>query len=233
LVAKSIIGIVVPLLENAPIRPSSRAADGKSVPNYLFTFCPFGIILSRRLGAFKPLEKKAVIPAKAGIHDRYWAPSFRRGDEEKLVPESTLTIRDARPDDVPAVVRLDERITGIAKPAYWRDIFEGRGQREAGVFLVAEHDGRMAGFIIGEVRAWEFGSPPCGWIFAIGVDPEGRLGGVGTQLFQSICERFRKAGVPTVRTMLARDDTVIMSFFRSQGMTGGPFIELEARLDDL
>lgn len=147
--------------------------------------------------------------------------------------EAALLIRDARSEDVPAVVRLDQRITGIAKPAYWRDIFDGRSQRETGLFLVAESGGQVVGFVIGEVRAWEFGSPPCGWIFAIGVDPDGRLGRVGTRLFQSICERFRQAGVPTVRTMLARDDTLIMSFFRSQGMTGGPFIELEARLDDL
>jgi ribosomal protein S18 acetylase RimI-like enzyme len=141
-------------------------------------------------------------------------------------------IRDARAEDVPDVIRLDERITGIAKPDYWRDIFDGRLHRDTGVFLVAEHDDRMVGFIAGEVRAWEFGSPPCGWIFAIAVNPDIRLGGVGTRLFQAICDRFRRRGVTLVRTMLARDDTLIMSFFRSQGMTGGPFIELETTLDD-
>jgi hypothetical protein len=32
--------------------------------------------------------------------------------------------------------------------------------------------------------------------------------------------------------MLARDDTLILSFFRSQGMTAGPFIPLEMSLVD-
>ena len=31
--------------------------------------------------------------------------------------------------------------------------------------------------------------------------------------------------------MAARDNTVILSFFRSQGMMAGPFVELEMALD--
>jgi len=31
--------------------------------------------------------------------------------------------------------------------------------------------------------------------------------------------------------MLARDDQLVMSFFRSQGMMAGPFIQLEKSLD--
>jgi hypothetical protein len=34
-----------------------------------------------------------------------------------------------------------------------------------------------------------------------------------------------------VRTMLARDANLVMSFFRSQGMMAGPFVELEMDLD--
>ena len=142
-----------------------------------------------------------------------------------------VTIRDARPEDTAAVVQLDERITGFSKPAYWRDVFEGRSLRDDGVVLVAEADGSVIGFIIGEVRAWEFGSPPCGWIFAIGVDPDSRLSGVGSRLFSAICSRFRQGGIATVRTMLARDNMLIMSFFRSQGMTAGSYIEMETTLE--
>ena len=88
----------------------------------------------------------------------------------------------------------------------------------------------MVGFILGEQRAWEFGSPPCGWVFAIGVAPDRRLGGVGTKLFEAICGRMGAAGVKSIRTMLARDDALNMAFFRSQGMKGGSFIQLEMSL---
>ncbi len=150
---------------------------------------------------------------------------------ERQQPVADMIVRVARAEDVPAVIRLDERVTGIAKPEYWRDTFEGRLPRSARVFLVAESAGTVVGFIIGEVRAWEFGSPPCGWIFAIGVDPECRLGGIGTKLFEEICRHFKEQGVSTIRTMLARDDNLIMSFFRSQCMTAGPFIQLDMALD--
>ena len=81
------------------------------------------------------------------------------------------------------------------------------------------------------MRAWEFGSPPSGWMFAVQVRARLRVLGLGSRLFEAVCARFRAAGVDRVRTMVARDNTVIHSFFRSQGMTAGPFIELEMRLE--
>lgn len=93
--------------------------------------------------------------------------------------------------------------------------------------MVAEAEGQVVGFILGEIRAWEFGSPPSGWIFAINVAKGARLDGVGTRLFEVICAQFTEAGVDRVRTMIAKDDPLVMRFFRSQGMVAGPFIELE------
>ncbi len=151
--------------------------------------------------------------------------------ETALDAHGGLVIRAARAADIPAVSRLDAGITGLSKPAYWDDMFERYGKRPKRFFLVAELEGgKVAGFIIGEVRAWEFGSPPSGWIFAIGVDPEIRLHKVGSRLFEAICDCLAETGVDTVRTMLARKDELNMTFFRSQGMMGGPFIQLEMPL---
>ena len=123
-------------------------------------------------------------------------------------------------------------MTGLKKQSYWRSVYRryGAAEQTGRKFLVAEADGRVVGFVIGEVRDWEFGSPPCGWVFAIDVSPDSRLSGVGTRLLQAICTSFRRAGVRKVRTLLARDNTLILSFFRSQGMMAGPFIPLEMDL---
>ncbi|HYG90822.1 MAG TPA: GNAT family N-acetyltransferase [Azospirillum sp.] len=142
-----------------------------------------------------------------------------------------LRVRPAEPSDVPAVIALDAETTGLEKPAYWSDLFERYGRRAQNrFFLIAEHGEQPVGFIVGEVRAWEFGSPPSGWVFAINVKPGTRLLGVGSHLFDSICACFRLAGVQKVRTMLSKEATLLMSFFRSQGMRAGPFIELEKSL---
>ncbi|MEE9194438.1 MAG: GNAT family N-acetyltransferase [Alphaproteobacteria bacterium] len=145
-------------------------------------------------------------------------------------PGGDLTIRVAESADIESVCELDERITGLAKPDYWRASFANFSGRPDGYFLIAEADGRFCGFIIGQIRAWEFGSPPCGWIFAIGVDPGQRLRKVGSRLFAALTQRMGENGVKTVRTMLGRDDALNMSFFRSLGMMGGPFIQLEMPL---
>ncbi len=143
-----------------------------------------------------------------------------------------VRIRAARPADLAAVVALDAEDTGVTKPAYWKSRFEWyAGRHPDRFFLVAERQQEMLGFIVGEIRAWEFGSPPSGWIFAIGVAQSARLHGLGTMLFEEMCVRFRKAGVQQVRTMLAKDDRLIMSFFRSLGMMAGPFIQLEKGLE--
>ena len=146
---------------------------------------------------------------------------------------ATLRIRPLRRGDLDRVTAIDATVTGLEKTAYWRSIYRryGAGAQPERAFLVAELDGRVVGFVIGEIRDWEFGSPPCGWVFAIDVDPRARLGGIGTRLLESIGERFRAAGVTKLRTMLARDNTLILSFFRSQGMMAGAFIPLEMDID--
>ncbi len=147
-------------------------------------------------------------------------------------------IRAAVESDILIVAALDERVTRLAKSEYWKDIYERYSTRrtEERFFLIAEPlDGvsgePVLGFIVGEIRAWEFGSAPCGWIFAFSVDPETRLQGVGERLFGAISEKFRNAGISTMRTMVGRDNQLHMAFFRSEGMTAGPYLQLETELD--
>jgi len=119
------------------------------------------------------------------------------------------------------------------KPAYWRGIFDHyvKGGKKDRIFLVAEAGDQVVGFISGEVRAWEFGSPPCGWVFALAVSPESRGMGIAQRMFGEICRRLKQAGVTTVRTMVDRNNKVTLSFFRSQGLRTGRYIELEKEVD--
>jgi ribosomal protein S18 acetylase RimI-like enzyme len=143
-----------------------------------------------------------------------------------------IRVRGAQPADLDQVVQIDAEITRLPKPEYWAEILRryggGRPQR---FFLVADGEDGIQGYVVGDVRDWEFGSPACGWVFGIAVRPEARLGGIATRLLDAICEGFRHQGVTTVRTLLARDNHLVLSFFRSQGMMAAPFIALEKGLD--
>jgi ribosomal protein S18 acetylase RimI-like enzyme len=146
---------------------------------------------------------------------------------------AAVRVRNVRAGDLADVAAIDTEITRLPKPDYWPQIHRryGSGRAQQRFFLVAEVAGHIEGFIIGEVRDWEFGSPRCGWVFALSVRPGARLAGIGSRLLEAICAKFRRLGVTKVRTMLARDNQLILSFFRSQGMMAAPFIPLEIELE--
>jgi len=157
----------------------------------------------------------------------------------KTVQNQTITIRKIEQADLDHVIAIDERVTGISKPDYWKDIYERFVTRrvEERFFLIAEATDEVSefpvlGYVVGEVRAWEYGSEPSGWVFAFSVEPDTRLQGIGEQLFEAISVEFRRAGIKKMRTMVARENQLHMAFFRSEGMTGGPYLQLEKSLDD-
>ncbi len=148
----------------------------------------------------------------------------------------TARIRDLRMDDMEDVVRIDADHTGRPDPRYWKDRFDDFFAQRTDfprVGLAAVDGHAVIGYLLGEVRAFEFGSDRCGWIFAIGVARDALRGGVATSLLHEACRRFREAGVGTVRTMVRREDVPVLSFFRSIGFVGGPFVQMEIDLSEV
>lgn len=135
--------------------------------------------------------------------------------------------------DLPAIIEIDLDITGRPKPEYWYGFYSARQSDAHSPFLVARLNGVVVGYIIGSFRAWEFGSPRCGWVHAIGVRPDSRKLGVATMLFNELAKQLKAVGATSIRTMIHIDNQLLMSFFRFQGMAAGPFIELEMSTDDI
>ncbi|MCP4182954.1 MAG: GNAT family N-acetyltransferase [Hyphomicrobiales bacterium] len=126
-------------------------------------------------------------------------------------------IRKVTDADLASIVALDEKVAKIAKPDYWLGIFEGYAtwRLNERFFLAAEAqeykpDLQILGYFVGEIRGWEFGSEPCGWIFAFSVGPGTREQGVGENLLEAISHNFRAAGVRTMRTMVARQNQTLL-----------------------
>ena len=90
-----------------------------------------------------------------------------------MAMKDPILVRNAVPTDLDAIIEIDDVGPKEEKPGYWRGIFAhyGSGEKKDRIFLVAEAGGEIVGFIAGEVRAWEFGSAPCGWCFAMAVSP--------------------------------------------------------------
>jgi ribosomal protein S18 acetylase RimI-like enzyme len=150
------------------------------------------------------------------------------------VIRTAVHVRDARAEDLGGIAALDALRAGAAKPGYWRRILEQyggpAGPRERVALVAVDGTDAIVGFLFGEVRAWEFGSERCGWIFSVAVCPTLERGGLATALCQEAAARFEALGVDLVRTMVRRNDVPMLALFRSMGYRAGPFSELECRI---
>lgn len=144
-------------------------------------------------------------------------------------PAAPKRLRALRAQDLSELVRIDGLHTGLRKRAYWSGVLERflKPNRSARIGLAVEARKGLAGYLLGEVRAFEFGSEPCGWIFAVGVDPNSERRGVASLLLAEAVSRFRAHGAPRIRTMVRRNEVPVLAFFRSNGFRGGPFVQLE------
>lgn len=148
---------------------------------------------------------------------------------------TSLSVRELRADDLDRVTRIDALHTGERKSQYWKRVLREFLQDDGEVLrvgLAAELEGVLVGYLLGEVRAFEFGSEACGWIFAIGVEPGHLRRGIASTLLAAACRRFAEAGISCVRTMVRRNDVPVLSFFRANGFVGGSFVQLELDLGE-
>lgn len=144
-----------------------------------------------------------------------------------------VLIRMLKPEDIEAIIAMDARAVGEARADYWKHtlaIYADGRNTDNQLARVAEVNGRVVGFMIGEIRSWEFRQPPTGWITALATDPQYRRHGIGRLLLAETLNFFRDKGLENVRTMVEWSDGEVLPFFTGMGFDRGPFIELEKKL---
>ena len=120
--------------------------------------------------------------------------------------------------DIDAIVRIDERIGGIYRPDIWEQRVGYYLRRDPGASQVAEADGKVVGFMLGDLRAGEFGlEEPTGWIEVLGVDPESRGRAVGRRMAEAMLDHFRARGATAVRTLVDSGMADVGGFFAALG----------------
>lgn len=147
----------------------------------------------------------------------------------KAAPE----LRPMRRDDLPRVEAIYRQHAPDVADSEWlpvasEAIADERGAPLAWVAVTTvAKKARVVGYVVGEIRSWEFGSAPAGWVIGIGVDLEHLATGAGQKLMDKLVESFVARGTRTVRTMVRRDDVKVLRFFRNVGFATGPYTELE------
>jgi ribosomal protein S18 acetylase RimI-like enzyme len=135
-----------------------------------------------------------------------------------------LRIRPLGELDISDIVTIDEKISGRYRPEVWERRIGYYLRRASETSVVAEVDGKVAGFMLGEVRSGEFGlEEPTGWIEVLGVDPAHRGKEIGRRMAEAVLQHFRSEGAHSVRTLVNEESGDILRFFSSLGFEPSNF----------
>jgi len=130
--------------------------------------------------------------------------------------------------DLKRIIEIDTKILGKARPAYWEMKLIIAEKNSPVSSLVAELDGKVVGFLIGDASGWEYGVPEStGLIDALGVDPECQRKGIATMLFKEMISNLKKVGVNKVTTFVTWSDWELLKFFNTVGFKLGKMVNLE------
>ena len=136
--------------------------------------------------------------------------------------------------DFKAVVIIDEKVFGHARPEYYETKF-ARALDEKNripLSLVAEVEGKVVGFLMCELFVGEYGIPvTTATLDTIGIDPDFQGQGIARQLMNELIGHLRKAGVKKINTLTDWNDWQLIRFFSASGFGPAKTINLELNLE--
>ena len=141
-------------------------------------------------------------------------------------------IRNLAKEDLPFIVNIEERLTGVYRPDYWAKRIEiSEAIRPHWASLVAEVEGKVAGFTLGRAAELEFGLPgTVAWIEIIGVDPAHRGQGIARALLEQFVASAEDHGIRTVFTLVKSDSQEMAEFFRRLGFAQGKMLHFQREI---
>lgn len=143
---------------------------------------------------------------------------------------TSIKIRQLELRDKKAIFEIQEAITKHKAGKDWGQLVEGYIKNSGETSLVAEVDGKVAGFMLGDIKVFGFGAPRSGWIEVIGVHPRHMGSGIGKKLGNELIKRFKKKKVKHIFTSVRWDSGDLLAFFKSIGFDRSDFINLERKI---
>lgn len=118
-----------------------------------------------------------------------------------------VQVRMIRKNDLAAVVAIDKSITGLGRHEYYERKLGRLLDIDLNVSLVAEADGKLVGFLMGDVLLGEYGIPEVtATIDTIAVDPEIQKHGVASDLLEQFLMNMKVANVKQIYTLINWND---------------------------
>ena len=146
--------------------------------------------------------------------------------------DKQVYVRNLERRDISAIVNMEERQTGVARPSFWEKRIEmSEAIRPHWASLVVEIDNRVVGFLLGRAGELEFGLPgTVAWIEMIGVDPVYRHQGAARSLMGKFSESAEDHGIKTIFTLITSNQTEMQQFFSRLGFIQGKMLHYQKEL---
>ena len=144
-----------------------------------------------------------------------------------------VNIRIMKQEDIDSIINIDAKISGRENPEYYRRKCKMAldDSIQMVTSLVAEYDGKVIGFVMGNLFIGEFGIPePTASIDTIGVDPEYQNQGLGNELIDQCISHMRKAGAESVYILVNWNDWAMLRLFEKKGFAPAASLKLERSL---
>jgi N-acetylglutamate synthase-like GNAT family acetyltransferase len=143
-----------------------------------------------------------------------------------------IEIRPMTENDFEAVAGIQEAITKKKVSGRLDNRIQEYIRKDSEACLVAEDEGKVVGFVIGDIKDWGFGVEKSGWLEIIGIHPKHMGQGIGRQLGKRLLDHFKAKGIKNAYTVARWDSGDLLAFFKSIGFDRSVFINLERRLDE-
>ena len=142
-----------------------------------------------------------------------------------------VIIRRMELADTEDILRIYKHITKRNDVVDFKQIMDEQTLREDNACFVAEHQGRLVGYIVSYLLTGSFGIQQSAWIPMFAVEPDFMGHGIGQQLAEAVFKFYKSRKIGNVYTSVRWYDTDVLSFFRTLGFDRSEFIALKKRLD--
>ena len=129
---------------------------------------------------------------------------------------SAIQVRSLTLRDTQRVLEIDASISKTPVKEGDNDLW--RLIAETTTCFGATEGGKLIGFVLADIRPWEFGQRAhVGWIISLGVERAFQGKGVGKLLGERVIEQFERLGVTRAQTIVAPETAELEPFFKALG----------------
>ncbi len=115
------------------------------------------------------------------------------------------------------IFTIDRHVGRLATPVSYIDLIKGDVSELLDLGLVAEVEGHVRGFILGRIAHGPETPNESGIIPILGVHPDYQHSGIGAQMVEALCVKYRSKGIKKVHIDVDRRDKPLLEFVEHLG----------------